>query len=217
MHAHRHLLPYRLLLALMIAIPRVVARVQTTSAKQAARSAPGLRKLADPDATRAEELDKAIAASLRADRFDEAIAKAQELVALRTKVQGPKHFEAMSAEWHLKTLRRMAPMLKEDRIAFQLALTMIEQATQLNTRGQYVAAETLLEKAPAIYPRLLTDHHPHTLAVVHDLAHALNTDRPAQAEPLFRQAPLDLRPHVALSRAQNRGHSEEILRIFQQA
>jgi hypothetical protein len=59
---------------------------------------------------------------------------------------------------------------------------------QHNARGQYASAETLLEKALAIRRRLLTNDHSDTLAVVQNLAHALNTERPGQAEPLFRRA-----------------------------
>src|SRR6516165_4841638 len=94
---------------------------QTPAAKPSADQppAPALRKLTGADAKRAEELDKAIAASLTADRWDEAIAKAEELFALRAKIQGPKHFETMDAELHLKTLRRVAPMSKEDQVAYK--------------------------------------------------------------------------------------------------
>ena len=44
-------------------------------------------------------------AALKADRWDAAIARAQELLALRTRVQGPKHYETVNAEWRLKALR----------------------------------------------------------------------------------------------------------------
>src|SRR5262245_7151429 len=65
-------------------------------------------KLTGADAKRAYELDQAIAAALEADRWDEAIAKAEELLALHAKVQGPKHFETLSAAGRLKTMRRVA-------------------------------------------------------------------------------------------------------------
>ncbi len=64
-----------LLIGLGIAIPGLPTTAQTTSPKEAQPPAPGLRKLTGDDAKRAEELDKAIAAALKADRWDEAIAQ----------------------------------------------------------------------------------------------------------------------------------------------
>ena len=61
------------------------------------------------DAKRADDLGKAIAAALTADRWDEAISRADELHALRRR--GPKHFETVSEEWKQKTLRRLAEAL----------------------------------------------------------------------------------------------------------
>src|SRR5262249_11475948 len=75
---------------------------QTTSPKEAQTSAVSLRKLTGDDAKRAAELDQAIEAALKADRWDEAIARAEELLALRARAQGPKHFETVTAQWDLK-------------------------------------------------------------------------------------------------------------------
>ncbi len=129
-----------------------------------------MRKLTGDDAKRAEELDKAIEAALKADRWDEAIARAEELLALRTRVQGPKHFETVNAEWRLKTLRRVAPMPKEDRVAYQSANTMNEQAEALYAQGKYAQAQPLFEKALEIRRRLLTDDHPDTADSYNNLA-----------------------------------------------
>ena len=85
----------------------------------------------------AEELDKAIEAALKADRWDEAIATSQELLGLRTRVQGPKHFKTVNEEWRLKTLRRVASMPHEVRVAYQSADTMNEQANTLHVQGKY--------------------------------------------------------------------------------
>jgi hypothetical protein len=79
-------------------------------------AAPGLRKLTGEDEKRAEHLDEQIDQSLKADRWDEAIGRADELLALRTRVQGAEHFETVDAEWVLKKLRRVAPRPHEDRL-----------------------------------------------------------------------------------------------------
>src|SRR5271157_2050114 len=125
-----------LLIALGIALPGLPATAQTTFPNQAQPPAWALRKLAGDDARRAEELDKAVEAALKADRWDEAVTRAEELIALRTRVQGPKHFETVNAEWLVKALRRVAPMPHEDRVAYQSARTMNQQAGILQDQGK---------------------------------------------------------------------------------
>ena len=119
-------------------------RVKPPHHLPAERTAPGLRKLTGDDAKRAEELDKAIKTSLEADRWDVAIAKAEELVALRKRVQGPKHFETVDEEWLLRALRRVAPLSKDDRVAYRSARTMTLQAQTLYTQGKFAEAEHAL-------------------------------------------------------------------------
>ncbi|MFI5455328.1 MAG: tetratricopeptide repeat protein [Isosphaerales bacterium] len=178
-----------LLIGFGIAIPGSPTTAQTTSPKEAHRPAPGLRKLTGDDARRAAELDKAIVAALRADRWDEAIARAEELLAVRVRAQGPKHFETVSEEWRLKALRRVAPMPNEDRVAYQSVHTMIEQALALNAQGKYAAAQRLLEKALEIRRRLLTDEHPDTAYSDNALAYILAAQgKYAQAQPVFEKA-----------------------------
>src|SRR5262249_7552853 len=162
---------------------------QASSPKGAQTPAPGLPMLTGDDAKRAAELDQAIDAALKADRWDEAIARAEELLALRAKVQGPKHFETVDAEWRLKTLRRVAPMPHQDRVACESAYTMDAQAEALNAQGKYAAAQPLHEKALAISRRLHTDDPPHTATSYNNLAYNLKAQgQLAAAQPLYEKA-----------------------------
>jgi tetratricopeptide (TPR) repeat protein len=177
-----------MLIGLWIAIPCSPTTAQPTSPKEAQPQSQELRKLTGDNAERAEELDKAVAAALKADRWDEAIARAEELLALRMRIQGPKHFETVTAEWRLKTLRRVAPMPKEDRVAYQSANTMSEQAETLYAQGKYPAAQPL-EKALEIRRRLLTDDHPDTASSYNNLAGNLfGQGKYAQAQSLIEKA-----------------------------
>jgi len=162
---------------------------QTTSARQAQTPAPELRPLTGDDEKRARRLAEQIAQATNADRWDEAIARAEELLGLRERVQGPKHFETVSAQWRLKALRRVAPMPHEDRVAYQSARTMAKQAQTLLSQGKYAQAQPLFEKALEIDRRLLTDDHPDTAARYNDLAYNLNSQgKYAQAQPLYEKA-----------------------------
>jgi len=178
-----------LLIGLGIEIVGLFATAQTTSRKEAQPPTLGLRKLGGDNARRAEELDKAIDAAVKADRWDEAIARAEELLALRTRVQGPKHFETVNAEWRLKTLRRVAPMPREDRVAYQSGNTINEQAETLLTQGKYALAQPLFEKALEIRRRFLTDDHPDTGGSYNNLAYTHYAQgKYALAQPLYEKA-----------------------------
>ena len=189
MKSLRIVFQFGLLIGLGIAIPGLPTTAQSTSPNQAQPPAPGLQKLTGDDARRAEELDKAIEAALKADRWDEAIATSQELLGLRTRVQGPKHFETVNAEWRLKTLRRVAPMPQKDRVAYQSARTMNQQAEALCDPGEVRQAQPLFEKALEMRRRLLTDDHPDTATSYNNLALNLNAQgKYAAAQPLYEKA-----------------------------
>jgi tetratricopeptide (TPR) repeat protein len=163
------------------------AQVAPNSADQF--PAPGLRKLSGDDEKRAKELEAQLDSALKADRWDEAIAKAEELLALRARVQGPKHFDTISADWRLKALRRVAPMPKEDRAAYESTITMSEQALALNAQGKYSQAQPLFEKALGVRRRVLSDDHPDTAVSYNILAYTLYVqEKYAQAQPLLEKA-----------------------------
>jgi hypothetical protein len=71
-----------------IAIPGSTSLAQTTTAQDAQPPALESQNLTGADARRAGELDQAIEAALKADRWGEATARAEELVALRARGQG---------------------------------------------------------------------------------------------------------------------------------
>ncbi len=193
MNALRVLFRLGLLIGLGIGIPGMPTTAQTTSPKPAQSPAPGLRKLTGDDEKRAKQLDEQIDKAVKADRWDEAIARAEELLALRTWVQGPKHFETVDAQWRLRTLRRVAPMPHEDRVAYQSAQTMNAQAETLVAQGKYAQAQPLFQKALEIRRRLLTDDHPETAESYNNVAGSLDYQgKYSQAQPLYEKA-LDIR------------------------
>src|SRR5271165_4919274 len=189
MNARRIVFRLGLLSGLGIALSGSPTRAQNATPKEAQPPAPGLRKLAGDDARRAEEIAKAIEAALEADRWDEAISRAEELRALRTRILGPKHFETVSTEWRQKTLRRLAPMPHEDRVAYRSAGSLNAQGMVLYAQGKHAQAQPLFEKGLEIWRRLLTDDHPDTAASYNNVAANLNAQgKYAQAQPLYEKA-----------------------------
>ncbi len=151
--------------------------------------APGTVKLTGDDQKRGKELDEQIEKAEKSDRWEEAIARAEELLALRTRVQGPKHFETVSEEWRLKALRRVAAMAKEDRDTYRSGGSLASQAEALLAQGKYASAQPLFEKALEINRRLLTDEHPDTATSYLNLATILDHQgQYAAARPLSEKA-----------------------------
>ena len=162
---------------------------QTPAPSTTKPAGPGFRELSDEDKKRAMQTDEQIDNALNADHWDEAIARAEELLALRSRAQGPKYFETVDAEWNLKTLRRVSAMSKEDRVAYKSVISMNKRARTLRAQAKYAAAQPLYEKALEISRRLLTDDHPHTASYYNGLAANLyDQGKYAAAQPLFEKA-----------------------------
>jgi tetratricopeptide (TPR) repeat protein len=181
------------LLMLLIASP---VSGQTPPPASSEPPAPGLRKLTGDDEKRAKQLQEQIEKAVKADRWPEAIAAAEQLSALRSRLQGPAHFEAVDAVWQVKTLRRVAVLPKDDQAAFRSATDMNGQAGSLYNKGKFAAAQPLYEKALEIHRRTLSDDHPHTADGYNNLANNLNAQgKYVAAQPLYEKA-LEIHRHT---------------------
>ncbi len=165
---------------------------QTSAPPAGKPTAPGLIKLTGDDEKRAKQLDEQIDKARKADRWDEAIARAEDLVALRTRAQGPKHFETVSADWRLKALRRMAAISKEACVADRTADTIMTQAEALHDQGKYGQAEPMFKNGLEIRRRLFEDDHPDTASSYIWLAANFNAQgKYALAQPPYEKAARD--------------------------
>ena len=104
---------------------------QTAAPPAGQSTAPAFRGSTADEGNRAEGLDRAIEAAAKADRWDEAIARAEDLLSQRTKARGPKHWATVNAGWRLKAVRRLASMPREDRVAY-----MDDRAGPLQAQGK---------------------------------------------------------------------------------
>jgi tetratricopeptide (TPR) repeat protein len=150
--------------------------------------APGLIRLTGDDEKRAQQLNAQIEEALKADRWDDAIAGAKELLALRTRVQGATHSDTVAAEWRYKTLVRMLPLPKTDRAAFLSATDLNARAFSLLEGGKFAESQPLFEQALEIRRRLLGDDHIDTALSYHNLAYSLHgRGKYKAAQPLFEK------------------------------
>jgi CHAT domain-containing protein len=175
------------LLSLLVLVIASSARGQTAAPPASPGQPPGSRALTGDDKKRAKQLDEQIDRAMRADRWSEAIAAAEELLALRTWVQGGAHFETVNASWQANTLRRAAALPKEERAVLVSARELNDRAESLQEKEAYAEARPLLERALAIRLRLLGRDHPDTATTYNDLAASLDADgKYGDAEPLHR-------------------------------
>jgi CHAT domain-containing protein/tetratricopeptide (TPR) repeat protein len=93
--------------------------------------------LTGEDAKKAAELQKRIADLEAADKYAEAIGLQEELLALRTKVQGADHWETVDEKWVLAVLNKVAALPEQKRASWRRAKQGFEEAGQLEQRAQY--------------------------------------------------------------------------------
>ena len=159
--------------------------VQTTPPKDAQPLSPGLRNLTGEDVKLADELDKAIAAALKADHWDEAIAKAEELLALRTGARG-RSTSRRVAEWRLRGVAPSGPDAPRGSNRLPIGQYYDRASASPRRPRKFAQAQPFLEKALEIRRRLLTDDHPETPTATATWAATLNVQgKYAAAQPLY--------------------------------
>jgi tetratricopeptide (TPR) repeat protein len=147
------------------------------------------RLLQGDDAKKAAVLDKRIDELWAAGKFAEAAAPAEELLALRRRVQGEGHWEVADADRRVQTLRQAARLPATQQKILAQAPRTTAKAEELYAQGKYPQAEPLFRQALAVCEEALGPKHPDTAGNYNDLALNLDTQGRAQeAEPLHRKA-----------------------------
>ena len=140
-------------------------------------------------AKRVAELEKQIGELRRAGKFAEAQKAARAIVELRTRGQGPDHWQTADARRLLHRLAKVAALPEEARRELAEAGKLDAEVFALYQRGHYRDAVPLLKRALAICRRHLGEEDPETLTAINNLALILNASgQSAEAEPLLRTA-----------------------------
>jgi CHAT domain-containing protein/Tfp pilus assembly protein PilF len=147
------------------------------------------RLLQGDDAKQAAALDQRIRELREKDRYAEAIQTAAELLALRRRVQGADHYEAVSVKWYVETLRKVAALPAGRRAAWRQAEQGDQEARRLERKGQFAQALPLEQRLLELRRQVLGEAHPDTATSYNNVAYFLDAQgRYAEAEPLFRRA-----------------------------
>jgi tetratricopeptide (TPR) repeat protein len=150
---------------------------------------PRQRLLEGADARKAQQLDQAILRHWGAGQFEEALTKAEALLALRKKAQGEKHWQTSDARWVAETLRCILKQDAPTRKQMAVRPSLDRQANDLEERARYRDAQPLRDKILALDRQVLGEEHPGTAASFAKLGnnlHAQGHYAPAQA--LFEKA-----------------------------
>src|SRR5262249_55955611 len=113
------------------------------------------RMLRGEDGKTAAALEKKIAVLERADQYDAAVQAAEELAALRARVQGADHWQVLNARIKASTLRAVGALPPAERGKLLEAFDAQERAVNLHGQGKYAEAQPLFEKALAIRRKAL--------------------------------------------------------------
>jgi CHAT domain-containing protein/tetratricopeptide (TPR) repeat protein len=175
---------------LALALVCVAAADEPTTAPEDKSQWP--RMLEGDDAKRARELRERIDAAEPADHYDEAIKLQEELLELRSRVQGADHWETTNEKRELDYLRRIGALPDAQRANWLNAVQRYKDARKLEADGQPALAEPMLREALALSIELLGEKHSTTAAAYATVALNLSAqERFKEAEPLCRKT-LDL-------------------------
>ena len=145
--------------------------------------------LTGADARQAAALDKRIVEREKADRYPEAVSAAEELLALRTRAQGPDHWEAANARWTLAGLRKVAALSEQKRLGWRKAAQAAAEAGRLEQQARYAKALPLRQQHLTWCREVLGEDHPETATSYNNLAVNLNAQgNSTAAGPLFQKA-----------------------------
>src|SRR5439155_2605580 len=112
---------------------------------------------------RAEELTNKSDAAAGADRYDEAIKLCEELLALRTRVQGADHWETIDEKWTLDETRTVAALPADRRAAWWRAShDNPDKADALEEKDRYAEAQPFREDDRRWCEQIFGDRHPRT-------------------------------------------------------
>jgi tetratricopeptide (TPR) repeat protein len=154
-----------------------------------AEEPPYKRLLQGDDAKKAKALSKRIEELWATGKFGEAVAAAEEELALRRRVQGEAHWEAADAVRRADTLRQAARLPPTQQKTLAEVPRTEAKARELDAQGKYAQAEPLYRKVLAVREELLGPKHPETATSYDNLAVNLYMQgRAHEAEPLYRNA-----------------------------
>jgi len=149
--------------------------------------------ITEDDAKLADALEGKVKFLLSKGNDAEALETARELLKVRSRLQGPKHWKTVDAQWHIRTLEKIAALPAKAKAELAKAKKLNDaEAFQLYQQGKYAEAGVLVQKALDLRRKLLGEEHPDTGESYANLAHILYAQGKYAEAGVFCQKSLDL-------------------------
>jgi CHAT domain-containing protein/tetratricopeptide (TPR) repeat protein len=147
------------------------------------------RMLTGEDAKATAKLEKRIEELEATDDYEAAIKSAEQLLSLRTKVQGGDHFEVANEKDRIKVLKRVAGLEAQARREWQVTTGKWREAAQLFSQAKYAEALTIRRQILEIHRKVLGEEHSYTATSYNNVAaYLVAQGKAAEAGPLFQKA-----------------------------
>jgi hypothetical protein len=157
-------------------------------AKVSEAEQPWKRLLQGADAEKAKQLDEQIGKLIEARQFADALKATEEVAALRARVQGVDHWEAVNSKWDAEAMRRLLKHGKETQAEYAGVARQVRQYNEFIAKGKYQEAQALMERVLTIRRKALGEEHPETAQSYDDMGNNLiSLGRNAEAEAVTRK------------------------------
>ena len=150
---------------------------------------PWQRLLTGDDTKKAAGLQQRIKELETAGQYTDAIKLSEELLALRTKVQGAEHWETINQKWALTAVKKVAALPAEKRAGWRQAARGAAEAGSLEQKGHYAKALPQRQGRLGWCRKALGEEHPSTATSYNNVAFNLNAQgKYSEAGSLFQKA-----------------------------
>ena len=147
------------------------------------------RMLAGENAKQAAGLEKRIQEAEKADQCAEAIQLHEELLALRTTVQGNDHWETLSEKWALAAAKKVATLPPEQRAGWRKARRRKTLPPGIWRKSQYAQALPKRQERLKWCRQVLEEDHPETAKSYLKIAANLEAQaKTSEANAIYQQA-----------------------------
>jgi serine/threonine protein kinase/tetratricopeptide (TPR) repeat protein len=150
---------------------------------------PWQRVLKGEVAKRATDLDQKIVELEKKARFAEAIVPAQELLAIRSRVQGDDHWETVNARLREDRCARVAKLPPKTQADLAAAIRSAEEGQKLRETARFADAAAAYRQITEVFRRVLGENDPQTGAKLSDRGWTLRAlGRYSEAQPSCERA-----------------------------
>ncbi len=163
---------------------------------KAETKAPYERLLEGDDAKKAAGLAKKIEELEAADKYVEALKAAEELLALRSRVQGANHWETVDQKWQIEQIKKVGALSMEERAGWRKTSEADDEAEQLEVKGKWLEALPRRQEQLKWSRRVLGEEHPDTASSYYNVADSLMNQRKYVDAALLFQKSLEIRHKV---------------------